>query len=145
MINVGAWWSWSIFSPVEVPQKEQTYSYLLPEGRTSSNRSRAGVASLQFGQNRRVAFSERNWAVGSACGCPGCGRMRMKPGTRGPKGVPAMLGSYPWWIRWSRRRMGGPFHDDNVQWLALVAGLVLNQESSGRLADRAILQDLMVL
>ncbi len=64
MINVGACWAWSIFSPVEVPQKEQMYSYLLPDGRTSNSRSRAGVASLQFGQNRRLAFSERNCAVG---------------------------------------------------------------------------------
>lgn len=67
MNNVGWFcWSWSIFSPVVVPQYEHTYSYLLPDGRTSKSRSRAGVASLQAGQNRRVAFSERNWALGSA-------------------------------------------------------------------------------
>lgn len=44
MINWEFRWSWSVFSPVDVPHWAQTYSYLLPVGRTSNKRSLAGVA-----------------------------------------------------------------------------------------------------
>ena len=58
------------FSPNEVPQYTQRYSYKSPSGNTSSNRSRTGDACRHLGQNSSVAL--KSLYCDGCCGrCPG--------------------------------------------------------------------------
>ena len=50
----------SVFDPVAVPHSLHKYSKRLPVGRTSSKRSRVGVACRHVGQNKREARNELN-------------------------------------------------------------------------------------
>lgn len=58
------------FSPNEVPQYTQRYSYKSPSGKTSSNRSRTGDDCRHLGQNSSVAL--KSLYCDGCCGrCPG--------------------------------------------------------------------------